>query len=151
MNDGRATPAGDDQPPRATPAETPTRAPKKSRLGLKLLGIFVLLPALLIAAWTAISLTWVYSEGERAGYVQKFSQKGWVCKTWEGEIAQQSMPGTAPQIFPFTVKSDSVAQAITALMGSRVAIHYKEHRGVPGSCFGDTPYFVTSVKPVAGP
>jgi hypothetical protein len=136
---------------RATPADTPTRAPRKSRLGLKLVGLFVLIPALLFAAWTAITLNWAYSEGDRAGYIQKFSQKGWLCKTWEGEIAQQSMPGSAPQLFPFTVKDDSVAHAITAMMGSRVALHYKEHRGVPGSCFGDTQYYVTSVKVVAGP
>jgi hypothetical protein len=140
-----------EQPPRATPAETPTRAPRKSRLGLKLVGIFILLPALLIAAWTAITLNWVYSHGERAGYVQKFSKKGWLCKTWEGELAMVNMPGTAPELFTFTVKSDSMAQALTKLMGSRVALSYDQHRGVPGSCFGETQYYVTDAKVVAAP
>lgn len=149
MDDGHESP--NVPPPRATPAETPTRAPRKSHLGLKLVGIFVLLPALLFAGWTAITLSWVYSRGERAGYVQKFSQKGWICKTWEGELAMVNMPGTAPEIFAFTVKNDSVAQALTKLMGSRVAITYEQHRGVPGSCFGETEYYVTKAQPVAAP
>lgn len=151
MSNGPQTPLEDDGPVRATPADTPTRAPRKSRTGLKLLGLLVLVPALLIAAWTAITLNWVYSRGERAGYVQKFSQKGWICKTWEGELAMVNMPGTAPELFAFTVKSDSIAQALTKLMGSRVALSYEQHRGVPGSCFGDTQYYVTNVQPVAAP
>ncbi len=137
--------------PRAAPAETPTRTPRKSRLGLKLAGVFIVLPALLFAAWMAITLGWVYSRGERAGYVQKFSQKGWLCKTWEGELAMVNMPGTAPELFAFTVKNDSVAQALTKLMGSRVALSYEQHRGVPGSCFGETQYYVVGAHPVASP
>jgi len=34
-----------------------------------------------------ITLQVVYSDGERVGYIQKISRKGWVCKTWEGELA----------------------------------------------------------------
>jgi hypothetical protein len=148
---GTGRPTGAEPAPRATPAETPTRTPRKSRLGLKLVGIFIVLPVLVFAAWIAITLSWVYSRGERAGYVQKFSQKGWICKTWEGELAMVNMPGTAPTLFPFTVKSDSVAQVLTSLMGSRVAVTYEQHRGVPGSCFGETEYYVTAAKAVAGP
>lgn len=150
MDNGPQRPMGADEPVRATPAETPTRTPRKSRLGLKLVGLFVLLPALLFAAWMAITLNWVYSRGERAGYVQKFSQKGWICKTWEGELAMVNMPGTAPEIFRFTVKSDSMAQVLTKMMGSRVALSYEQHRGVPGTCFGETQYYVTHAQPVAG-
>ena len=142
---------GPDGSIRATPAATPTNPPRRSRLGLKLAGIFLLLPALLIAAWTAGTLSWVYSRGERAGYIQKFSQKGWVCKTWEGELAMVNMPGTAPELFTFSVKSDSLAQAITKLMGSRVALSYEQHRGVPGSCFGDTQYYVINAQVVGTP
>jgi hypothetical protein len=144
------TPLYPDDRPRATPAATPTRT-KKSRTGLKLLGLLVLLPALLIAAWIAISLNWTYSKGERAGYIQKFSQKGWICKTWEGDIAVSTIPGSAPEHFLFTVRSDSVAGEISKLMGSRVTLHYNEHRGIPGSCFGETRYYVDGVKAVAGP
>ena len=144
------TPLPPDQRPRATPAETPTRAPRRSHLGLKLLAIFVLVPLVAIGAWLAVTLHWVYSEGQRSGYVQKFSEKGWVCKTWEGEIAMTNMPGTAPELFDFTVKSDSVAQVLNSLMGSRVTIHYQQHRGVPGSCFGETEYYVTGVRKAGG-
>ena len=128
-------------PPRAV------RPPRRWRL--RALGIFViLLPLLVYAAWAAITLHWTYSNGERAGYVQKFSRKGWLCKTWEGEIAMVNIPGAAQERFAFTVRDDSVAHAINRLMGSRVAITYEEHRGVPGRCFGETGYFVTGVKPL---
>lgn len=123
---------------------------KRSWLGLKLLGIFVVVPVLLFIGWTLIVLNWSYSNGERAGYIQKFSQKGWVCKTWEGD-AMSSIPGSMPEHFLFSVRSDSVAREITKLMGSRVSLTYQEHRGIPGSCFGETSYHVTGVKPVAGP
>jgi hypothetical protein len=106
------------------------------------------LPALLLAIWTAITLTYTYSKGERAGYIQKLSQKGWICKTWEGELAMVNMPGAAQERFPFTVRSDSIAQVMTKMMGSRVAITYEEHRGVPGTCFGETGYYVTNAKAV---
>ena len=112
------------------------------------LGVVVGIPVLLIAAWVAITLSWTYSRGERAGFIQKFSQKGWVCKTWEGEIAMVNMPGAAQERFAFTVRNDSLAQEITRLMGSRVALDYEQHRGVPTSCFGETQYYVKGVKAV---
>lgn len=153
MNDeGRRDDVTGDTPrERNTSAETPTHASRKSRLGLTLGALFIGLPALALAAWLLITVSWVYSRGERAGYIQKFSQKGWVCKTWEGDMAMSTIPGSAPERFAFTVRNDSVAQEITKLMGARVAISYEQHRGVPGSCFGETEYYVTAVKPVAGP
>jgi hypothetical protein len=81
--------------------------------------------------------------------VQKFSRKGWVCKTWEGELAMANLPGAMPQVFEFTVRDDAVASRITASMGERVSLHYQEHRGLPTSCFGDTAHFVTDIRPVA--
>jgi hypothetical protein len=125
-----------------------TEPRRRKRWPLILVGVLVVLPALLIAAWTAITLSYTYSRGDRAGYIQKLSQKGWICKTWEGELAMVNMPGAAQERFPFTVRSDSVAQLMLGMMGSRVSIHYEEHRGVPGSCFGETDYFVTSAKAV---
>src|SRR4051812_22186438 len=137
------------EPAAASPAPPPR--PKKRRWWLWLLSILVLLPVLLFSAWALIALKWHYSEGDRAGYIQKFSQKGWVCKTWEGDLAMSTIPGSMPEHFAFTVRSDSVAREVSRLMGSRVSLHYQEHRGVPGSCFGETQYYVTGVKPVAGP
>lgn len=126
-------------------------APKHSRRRRwpwLVLGAVVGLPALLIAAWTVIALSYTYSRGDRAGYVQKLSKKGWICKTWEGELAMVNVPGAMQERFPFTVRSDSLATVMNGLMGSQVSVTYDEHRGLPGSCFGETNYFVTSVRPV---
>jgi hypothetical protein len=106
-------------------------------------------PALIFTVWAGVALTFSYSEGDRTGYVQKISKKGWVCKTWEGEMAMTTVPGTAPVIFAFTVRSDSVARAIMAVAGKQVTITYEEHQGVPSSCFGETGYFVTGVRTVS--
>ncbi|KQW45486.1 MULTISPECIES: hypothetical protein [unclassified Roseateles] len=112
---------------------------------LKLALSFVAL-LLLVAAWFVFAWRWSYSDGERAGWVQKFSRKGWVCKTWEGEQALVSLPGTASvEKFYFTVHDEATAQAINKVMGRRVNLHYEEKVGLPGSCFGETRYFVTGV------
>ena len=103
-------------------------------------------PILVLSLWTAIALAWSYSTGDRVGYVQKFSRKGWLCKTWEGELAMVSMPGTVAQIFPFTVRDDAVAAKVNAAAGKRVAITYEEHVGMPTSCFGETQHFVKDVR-----
>src|SRR5438094_2515714 len=100
------------------------------------------------ARYTWAALTWTYSSGERAGYVQKFSKKGWVCKTWEGELALVSIPGTMSEKFYFTVRDDSVAARINQAMGKRVTLTYQQHMGIPTSCFGETQYFVAGVKVV---
>jgi len=113
---------------------------------LKKFWIFVAIVIALIALWTVFTLTWSYSAGERAGYVQKFSTKGWICKTWEGEMAMVTMPGTVAEKFYFTVRDDAVAAHINATVGSRVVLTYEEHKWIPFSCFGDTGHFVTGVK-----
>ena len=108
--------------------------------------LLVVVPALGIAAWIWTTLHVAYSNGERAGYVQKISRKGWVCKTWEGELAMSAIPGSAPQIFLFTVPSDAVASQIQNATGQRVALNYEQHKGVPSRCFGETEYFITGVR-----
>ena len=104
-------------------------------------------PVVVVSLWATLALSYSYSTGTRTGYVQKLSKKGWVCKTWEGELAMATAPGVSPQIFTFTIRSDSLAQALSLDMGKgRVAVEYDEHRGVPTSCFGDTPYFVDTYR-----
>ena len=120
---------------------------KKSRWGLWL-GISLIIPIALFAAYTWLMLNWSYSTGERAGYVQKFSSKGWVCKTWEGELVMVSMPGTMSEKFYFTVRGDTVASKINQSLGKKVTVTYEQHVGVPTSCFGDTEYFVTDIRTV---
>jgi hypothetical protein len=118
----------------------------------KVLGSFVgflVVAALLFAGYTATVLSWSYSAGERAGFMQKLSHKGFVCKTWEGELQLVAMPGSMPEKFLFSVRDEAVAARINATMGKRVALTYEQHIGVPTSCFGETEYFVTDVKEVA--
>lgn len=103
---------------------------------------------LLTATYVWLSLHWSYANGERAGFVQKFSQRGWICKTWEGELAMINVPGTLTEKFYFTVPDEAVASKVTALMGKRVSLVYQQHVGVPSSCFGDSEYFVVDVKEV---
>ena len=110
---------------------------------LWILGV-VLVPVL----YLLVVFNWSYSSGERAGWVQKFSSKGWLCKTWEGEMAMVSMPGTTTEKFFFTVLDDGVAERINKVVGKRVALHYEEKVGIPTTCFGDTRYYVTRVSVV---
>lgn len=123
----------------------PASNPAKSRAVRWLILLLISFGAL-GALYTAAVLNWSYSHGERAGYVQKFSQKGWVCKTWEGELAMVSMPGSLAEKFLFTVRNDTAADKINKSMGKRVSLVYEEHKGIPTSCFGDTAYFVTDVR-----
>ena len=126
--------------------------PKRKRWGLRIGAFVTLVPVLLLSAWLAITLNYTYSDGYRAGALLKFSRKGWLCKTWEGELQMNNttnaMP-TMPEVFRFTVRDDSVASEVNKALGQRVVLDYKEHRGVPGSCFGETQYYVTHVRPVA--
>ena len=120
----------------------------KQRVIVVLAG-FIVVVALLFAAYVAIALRWSYSTGERAGYLQKLSSKGWICKTWEGEQSLVSLPGATPEKFLFTVRDDAVVAQLNAAMGKRVLLNYEQHKGLPTSCFGETEYFVTGMKEVA--
>jgi len=119
-----------------------------SRVQKVIVAAVLIVPVLLFALYTWSTLTWSYSSGERAGYVQKFSKKGWICKTWEGELAIVSLPGTMSEKFYFTVRDDSIAARVNQTMGKRVALVYHQHVGIPTSCFGETEYFVVDVKSV---
>lgn len=109
---------------------------------------FVILLIAAISAYLWIALHWSYSEGERAGFMQKLSHKGWLCKTWEGELSLVALPGAAPEKFYFSVRDEAIAQQINAAVGARVALTYEQHKGLPTSCFGETDYFITAVKVV---
>jgi len=114
-------------------------------LGALRVLIGLLLIAALLVGYFWVALAWSYSTGERAGWVQKFSRKGWICKTWEGEMATVSMPGSTTEKFFFTVWNDAVAEQINKVTGRRVNLHYEQKVGLPTSCFGETRYFVTRV------
>ena len=120
---------------------------RKSQAGAALVWVPVLL-ALMAAAYFWAFLTWSYSTGERAGWVQKLSHKGWLCKTWEGEMAMVTMPGTAQEKFLFTVRREDVVAQLNKLMGKRVSVHYEEKVGLPTTCFGETRHYVDGVVAV---
>lgn len=115
---------------------------------LKWMFWIILLPLVLLSLYTWASLTWVYSSGERIGYVQKLSHKGWVCKTWEGELVLVTVPGTQAEKFYFTVRDPAVITKVNQLAGERVRLLYKEHKGVPSSCFGETSHYVYDIDEV---
>ncbi len=116
---------------------------------IRWLLMFLIIPIALFALYTWTVLSWSYSSGERAGYVQKLSQKGFLCKTYEGELILVSMPGTQAEKFYFTVRDPTIANRINETVGKRVRLKYQQHIGVPTSCFGETQYFVNDVKVVS--
>jgi hypothetical protein len=112
----------------------------------RLLSFLLIVVLLVVVLYFVVVLNWSYSTGERAGWIQKLSNKGWVCKTWEGELALVSLPGTSTvEKFQFTVRDDAVAAALTQAMGKRVSLHYEEKVGLPSSCFGETRHYITKV------
>jgi len=111
-----------------------------------LVKLFLTLLFFIGAAYLIVVFNWSYSDGNRAGYIQKFSTKGWMCKTHEGELAMTTVPGTAPVLWNFTIRDDKVATQLSEVMGKRVILHYKEYRYLPTTCFGETTYFVDKVE-----
>ena len=131
----------------SSPSSPPVRPSWKRRHRGKIVFLTVLLvPLLLFAAWAAITLSYAFSTGERAGYAQKLSRRGWLCKTWEGELAMVNLPGAMPEIFRFSVRNDSIAHLLERNLGKRVSLSYEQHRGVPTSCFAETEYYITNVR-----
>jgi len=124
-----------------------TKPSWKRRHWRKITGLMiVLVPIAIFALWAGIALGYTYSTGERAGYAQKLSRRGWLCKTWEGELAMVNLPGAMPEIFKFSVRNDSIAKVIEDNLGKRVSLSYQQHKGVPTSCFGETEYYVTNMR-----
>jgi hypothetical protein len=132
--------------PAATPPVKPPRRSFRSWLWGSLFGAL-----LLIGLYTAFMLWWSYSEGERAGVLQKFSQRGWICKTYEGELAMYVVGGVAPQIWNFSVRDSALAEKLRGAVGQQVRLHYSEHPGLPTNCFGETDYFVDHFEIVSAP
>jgi hypothetical protein len=121
----------------------------KTKTKLVLWGI-ALAPVLLFVLYTVFTMTFAYSEGYRAGVLLKFSRKGWVCKTYEGELAQFVVAGVSPSIFEFSVRRGDVALQLDSLIGQKVRLHYREHRGVPTTCFAMTNHWVDSASVIEG-
>ncbi|MEZ0210596.1 MAG: hypothetical protein ACAH08_06540 [Methylophilus sp.] len=115
---------------------------------IKIIFWLFLFPVVFLTLYTWASLNWVYSYGERIGYVQKLSNKGWVCKTWEGELVLVTVPGTQAEKFYFTVRDPAVVLKVNQLAGERARLLYEEHKGVPSNCFGETSYYVYDAEEI---
>jgi hypothetical protein len=137
-------PANPPAPASSAPVES-TGFVRRNRGKLILLALLVGVFGV-AALWVTATLSFSYSKGERVGYVQKLSRKGWICRTWEGELAMNPVPGSPPQLFPFTVPDEEVAKKITASEGKRVSLSYEEKKGIPTSCFGETSYWIKDVR-----
>lgn len=133
-----------------TPPDAPAaEAPRKGlRRRTKFILYFVVLPILVFIFYVFSALNWSYSDGYRAGILQKFSKKGFICKTWEGEVQQSVVTGVAPVFWQFSVRNDAVATQLGGMVGQKVNLHYREHIGLPTSCWAETTYFVDSVSVV---
>ena len=130
-----------------TGAALPTAPTPKGTGKWKITAVLflVVLPLAAFALWVTVALNFSYARGERAGFVQKLSNKGWVCKTWEGELALANGPNVMPEIFHFTVRDEKVASQINSSLGKQVKLTYEQHKGVPTQCFGETEYFVKGI------
>ncbi len=132
----------------ATPPPATRPSWKRRHWGKLALLVLIIVPSALFALWAWATLSYVYSKGERAGYAQKISQRGWLCKSWEGELAMVNLPGAMPEIFKFSVRNGSIARVIETGLGKRVSLSYEQHKGVPTSCFAETEYYITNVRSV---
>src|ERR1700691_5868725 len=126
------------------------RRRSSGRLG-RWVMILVLLLIVGCGLWTWLTLAWTYADGERAGVLQKFVRRGWLCKTQEGEIALYYGGGAymgaaiSPQLWDFSVRDKSVAADLSKAVGHRVQLHYTEHPGIPTQCFAETRFLVDRV------
>ena len=134
--------------PMTTPSAVKPGAKSRRLRRIALAFALVVIPFVLFSLYVGLMFAWSYSDGERAGILQKFSRKGWLCKTYEGELAMSIVPGVTPTIWEFSVRSEAVVPKLRNAIGRRVVLHYTEHRGIPTSCFGQTNYFVDSVAAV---
>jgi hypothetical protein len=148
MAEDESTPAEDApvvEPKTPEPVE-PRRSFLRRHWGKMTITTLILGPIAVFSLWAVIALSFDFSTGERVGWVQKLSRRGWMCKTWEGELQMSTIPGSAPMLFEFTVPDDSVANVINQAAGKKVSLYYEQHIGIPTSCFGETQYFVTAVR-----
>jgi len=116
------------------------------KMALKTALLLIVAVVVVCTGYMMFVLNWSYAKGERIGYVQKFSEKGWLCKTWEGELQMLPVPGALPEKFLFSVRDDAVISKINSSMGKKVSLFYEQHKGIPTNCFGESEYFAVDAR-----
>lgn len=116
----------------------------------KFWGWFIVIVLVILTAFIYWKYFFTYSEGYRAGLLQKFSKKGTIFKTYEGEMILSSVHSRADiaiasEKFLFSVTDEQVATSLDQLQGQYVVIHYMEKNGVL-PWVGETTYIVDSVR-----
>lgn len=117
---------------------------------LRKIGIyFVIVVVVMTALFFTIAYYASYSDGDRTGELIKFSRKGYVFKTWEGEISQ-GIAGA--QIFKFSVldNDEEVIETLKKYQGQYIKVTYVE-RYTTFPWWGDTNYYITAVKKEQSP
>jgi len=130
-----------------TKSEFWTGTVRKTKRIFKWLLFFLLL---FFAAFIYWKYFYTYSEGYRAGLLQKFSNKGTFFKTYEGEMILSSVASSrdialASEKFFFTVTNRSLIRQFDTLQGDMVIVHYKQ-KNAPVFWRGDSEYLVDSVQ-----
>jgi flagellar basal body-associated protein FliL len=116
------------------------------RKALKIIALLIVVLIVIAGGYMAIVLNWSYSKGDRVGFIQKFSEKGWLCKTWEGELQMLPVPGAVPEKFLFSVRDKTVINKINSSQGKKISLTYEQHKGIPTKCFGESEYFAVDAK-----
>lgn len=113
---------------------------------VRMVLLLIVVAVALCAGYVMIVLNWSYSKGERIGFIQKFSEKGWLCKTWEGELQMLPVPGAVPEKFLFSVRDKALIGKINSTLGKKISLSYEQHKGVPTTCFGESEYYAVDAR-----
>ncbi len=130
-----------------SPVKKPTHPVKHF---FRRLLLFFMLISIITVTITFLYFNFTYSEGNRAGMLIKFSTKGFVFKTYEGELNVGSVnPGVGSSVanntWSFSVKDKKLADQLSIMEGKMVRLHYKEKiKNLPWQ--GETKYFVDKVE-----
>lgn len=132
-----------------TSANNPALPNKRSKAG-KYLRTFLLLLLLGLGIYFYWKYFFTYSSGNRYGLLQKFSHKGNLFKTYEGEMILSSVRSNnnialASEKFFFSVSTEKVANQLMNLQGQYITVHYKEKNGTL-IWRGESKYIVDSVR-----
>jgi len=120
----------------------------------KIVGIIVGVVLLGIAIWFYFRYERPFGEGVKAGTLNYVVYKGYLWKTYEGEVILagfQNKPNSSLQSneFTFSIDNEAVAKKLELASGKEVQLHYREYIGtLPWR--GNSKFIVDSVVSIGG-